>query len=184
MRMNESMQIRLDADCFVCLEMPAPPGAEDKTPRLRWLFRLITKGERESKPADYHIGSDTRKVLVTLCRLLQEHYRFQPGEPCWKFHSRRITPGRIGLGRVGTYSSTADRRFPPTESPGACDSWCKECSSARVRGRSYCSKAHLLRHAFATHSVQVEKYPLDVVGGWLKQKNLTVTTTTANPRPA
>ena len=26
MPMNESMQIRLDPDCFVCLEMPAPPG--------------------------------------------------------------------------------------------------------------------------------------------------------------
>jgi hypothetical protein len=26
MRMNESMQIPLDPDCFVCLEMPAPPG--------------------------------------------------------------------------------------------------------------------------------------------------------------
>ena len=36
-------------------------------------------------------------------------------------------------------------------------------------------KAHLLRHAFATHAVQVEKYPLDVVGAWLKQKNLAVT---------
>ena len=30
------------------------------------------------------------------------------------------------------------------------------------------------RHAFATHAVQVEKYPLDVVGAWLKQKNLEV----------
>jgi hypothetical protein len=36
-------------------------------------------------------------------------------------------------------------------------------------------KAHLLRNAFATHAVQVEKYPLDVVGAWLKQKNLAVT---------
>jgi hypothetical protein len=48
MRMNESMQIRLDPDCFVCLEMPAPPGAQDRTPRLPWQFRLIPKGEREN----------------------------------------------------------------------------------------------------------------------------------------
>lgn len=67
MRMNEAMQVRLDPDCFICLEMPAPPGADDQTPRLRWLFRLIPKGEREDKPADYYIGSDTKKVLVTLC---------------------------------------------------------------------------------------------------------------------
>jgi hypothetical protein len=36
-------------------------------------------------------------------------------------------------------------------------------------------RAHLLRHVFATHAVHVEKYPLDVVGAWLKQKNLAVT---------
>jgi hypothetical protein len=42
-------------------------------------------------------------------------------------------------------------------------------------GQMVLLKAHLLRHAFATHAVQVEKYPLDVVGAWLKQKNLAVT---------
>jgi hypothetical protein len=44
-------------------------------------------------------------------------------------------------------------------------------------------KAHLLRHAFATHAVQVEKYPLDVVGAWLKQKNLVVTDYYSQPTP-
>ena len=36
-------------------------------------------------------------------------------------------------------------------------------------------KSHLLRHAFATHAVQVEKIPIDVVGAWLHQKNLAIT---------
>ena len=36
-------------------------------------------------------------------------------------------------------------------------------------------KPHLLRHAFATHAVQVEKIPIDIVGEWLKQKSLHVT---------
>ena len=42
-------------------------------------------------------------------------------------------------------------------------------------GKLVVLKAHLLRHAFATHAVQVEKIPIDVVGAWLHQKNLTVT---------
>jgi integrase len=37
------------------------------------------------------------------------------------------------------------------------------------------SQPHLLRHTFATHAVQVEKIPIDIVGQWLKQKNLDVT---------
>jgi hypothetical protein len=36
-------------------------------------------------------------------------------------------------------------------------------------------KAHLLRQAFATHALQVEKYPWTWWGAWLKQKNLEVT---------
>jgi hypothetical protein len=36
-------------------------------------------------------------------------------------------------------------------------------------------KSHLLRHAFATHAVQVEKIPIDIVGAWLHQKNLAIT---------
>ena len=39
-------------------------------------------------------------------------------------------------------------------------------------GQPVVLKAHLLRHTFATHAVQVEKIPFDIFGAWLKQKNL------------
>jgi len=42
-------------------------------------------------------------------------------------------------------------------------------------GKRVVLKPHLLRHTFATHAVQVEKIPIDIVGEWLKQKNLDVT---------
>ena len=42
-------------------------------------------------------------------------------------------------------------------------------------------KAHLLRLAFATYAVQAEKYPMDVVGAWLKQKNFAVTDCYSQP---
>src|SRR5215475_1028632 len=42
-------------------------------------------------------------------------------------------------------------------------------------GKMVVLKSHLLRHAFATHAVQVEKIPVDIVGAWLHQKDLGVT---------
>jgi hypothetical protein len=175
MRMNEAMQVRLDPDCFICLEMPAPPDADDRAPRLRWLFRLIPKGEREDKPADYYIGSDTKKVLVTLCRVLQEHYQLQRGEPLPRvpFNAGNARSHRFGPARyVFQYSKQAI----PSNGITACMRFLLHGMLFRTReGQIVLLKAHLLRHAFATHAVQVEKYPLDVVGAWLKQKNLEVT---------
>lgn len=36
-------------------------------------------------------------------------------------------------------------------------------------------KPHLLRHAFATFAVHIERLPIDLVSKWLQQKNLEVT---------
>jgi len=36
-------------------------------------------------------------------------------------------------------------------------------------------KSHLLRHLFATHAVHVEKFPVDIVGQWLHQRDIGVT---------
>ena len=44
-----------------------------------------------------------------------------------------------------------------------------------AEGRLVVLKPHLLRHAFATHAVHVEGLPVDIVGAFLKQKDLDVT---------
>ncbi len=42
-------------------------------------------------------------------------------------------------------------------------------------GNQVLIKSHLLRHAFATHAVQTEKIPLDIVKEFLHQKDLEIT---------
>ncbi len=49
------------------------------------------------------------------------------------------------------------------------------------QGKPVVLKAHLLRHVFATHAVQLERIPVDIVGTWLKQKHLDVTAYYSQP---
>jgi hypothetical protein len=55
-RINEVMQIRLTEDCIVRLKMPPPPEAKDQSPRVRYVLRLIPKGERPTYPRTTSLG--------------------------------------------------------------------------------------------------------------------------------
>ncbi len=92
-RINEVMQIRLTEDCIVRLKMPPPPEAKDQSPRVRYVLRLIPKGEKANVPQDYFIGEETKRLLVKVAKMLGEHYQLQAGEalPSVKFN---VTNGR------------------------------------------------------------------------------------------
>lgn len=80
MRMNEILQLRLTPECFVRLHMPAPAGAKDQSPRIRYAFRLLPKGEKTETLHDYFIGEETKRLLVKVARMLADHYHLQAGE--------------------------------------------------------------------------------------------------------
>lgn len=175
MRMNEAMQIRLTPDCFVRLAMPAPPGAQDPSPRVRWAFRLIPKGERTNHAHTYFMGQETKRLLVKVARMLAEHYSLKADEslPVVRFDPHNGRAHRFG---PAPYLFQFSRRHLPDEAITACMRFLLHGMVFQTReGQPVVLKAHLLRHAFATHAVQVEKIPLDIVGEWLKQKNLDVT---------
>jgi hypothetical protein len=175
MRMNEAMQIRLTKDCFVRLVIPAPPEAKDQTARVRWAFRLIPKGERQDIPQDYFIGEETKRLLVKVARMLAEHYALQAGEslPAVPFDPTHGRSHRFGS---APYLFQYNRRHLSDQAITACMRFLLHGLLFRTKtGAPVVLKAHLLRHAFATHAVQVEKIPVDIVGAWLKQKNLDVT---------
>jgi len=81
MRMNEAMQVQLSREGLVKEIRPAPPGAHDQTPRARWVFRLIPKGQRENKPSNYYVGNETIRLIDKLSNwLFAEHYALRSGE--------------------------------------------------------------------------------------------------------
>jgi len=61
MRMNELHQVNLSPDCLIQLIDDAPPGAKDPSPRIRYLLRLLPKGERTDTLHNYGIGCDLRR---------------------------------------------------------------------------------------------------------------------------
>lgn len=175
MRMNEILQLQLTPDCFVRLQMPAPPGAKDQSPRIRYAFRLLPKGEKTETLHDYFIGEETKRLLVKVARTLAEHYDLQAGEalPTVVYGPNESREHRF---EAAPYLLQYNHQALSGESITACLRFLLHGMIFRTRdAKPVILKAHLLRHAFATFAVQVEKIPLDIVGALLKQKNLDVT---------
>ena len=172
-RINEVMQIRLTEDCIVRLKMPPPPGSKHPSPRIRYVLRLVPKGEKTNRPQDYFIGAETKQLLVRVAQMLGEHYQLQPGEvlPSVEFN---VNNGRAHRFASGPYLFQYAGRHLSANTITSCMRLLLHGMVFRTReGKLVVLKAHL-RHAFATHSVQVEKIPIDVVGAWLHQKNLAI----------
>ncbi len=175
MRMNEILQLRLTPDCFVRLQMPAPPGAKDRSPRIRYAFRLLPKGEKTETLHDYFIGEETKRLLVKVARTLAEWYGLQAGEalPPIAYSPHDSREHRF---EMAPYLFQLNDQALPSDGITACMRFLLHGMIFRTRdAKPVILKAHLLRHAFATFAVQVEKIPLDIVGALLKQKNLDVT---------
>ena len=174
-RMNEVMQIRLTEDCIVRLKMPPPPEARDQSLRVRYVLRLIPKGEKADIPQDYFIGEETKRLIVKVAQMLGEHYHLRPGQalPSVGFDAGSGRAHRFGQ---APYLFQYGHRHLSDNTITSCMRFLLHGMVFKTReGNVVVLKSHLLRHAFATHAVQVEKIPIDVVGAWLHQKNLAIT---------
>jgi len=161
-RINEVMQIRLTEDCIVRLKMSAPPGSKDPSPRIR-VLRLVPKGAKANTPQDYFIGTETKRLLVRVAQMLGEHYQLQPGQilPSVEFDAGNARAHRFAK---APYLFQYAGRHLSANTITSCMRFLLHGMVFKTReGKLVVLKPHLLRHAFATHAVQVE-IPVDVVG--------------------
>lgn len=174
-RLNEAMQISLDQECLVRLVLPVPPGAKQKKPSIRYTLRLVPKGQRKNEREDNFIGTETKRLLFNVAKMLEEHYALGPSE---SLPSVPFTPSHRRAHRFGQapYIFQLHRKQLPALAIAACIKFLLHGMNVRtVDGKMIAIRPHLLRHGFATHAVQVEKIPVDIVGRWLHQKTIGVT---------
>lgn len=175
MRANELLQLNLSSNCIVQLVDDPPPGAKDHSPRIRYLLRLLPKGERTETRHNYGIGKESVHLIEKTAHMLCEQYQLQPGEtlprvPFDPAHQRshRFPSAPYLFQYTGKHlddhTITACMRF-----------LLHGLVFQTSTGKPVVLKAHLLRHAFATFAVQIEGVPIDLVAEWLKQKNVETT---------
>ncbi len=177
MRSNELQQVNVLPECLIRLVDDPPPGAKDRSPRIRYVLRLLPKGEQTDLRHNYGIGKESVRLLEKTAQMLCNHYHLQPGEPLPRV--------------VFTSQSHRSHRFEETPVPyifqynrmHLTGGTINACLRFLLHGMMFQTssgtpvviKPHLLRHAFATYAVHVEGLPIDLVAKWLQQKNLAVT---------
>jgi hypothetical protein len=175
MRMNELHQVSLSPDCLIQLIDDAPPGAKDPLPRIRYLLRLLPKGERTDTLHNYGIGKETVRFIEKAARMLCDHYGLQAGDalPHVAYHPHNGRSHRFGK---AAYLFQYAHQHLEDQAITACMRFLMHGMTFQTStGKPVILKAHLLRHSFATYAVQVAGLPVDLVAEWLKQKNLDTT---------
>lgn len=177
LRIGELMQVNLSSECLIRLVDDPPPSARDQSARIRYILRLLPKGERTETRHNYGIGKESVRLLEKTAQMLCEHYHLQSGKPLPRVifepsHQRSHRFEGIQLPYIFQYNHT----HLSAETITSCIRFLLHGMVFQTSsGVPVVIKPHLLRHVFATYAVHVEGLPIDLVAKWLQQKNLEVT---------
>ena len=171
-RMTELLQLSLSPDCLYTMEIG---GAQ------RLLVRLVPKGT--DKPAEYMVGSETRRNLERVGFMLKEQYEALGSQTLPHVPFNPATHREHDFPDPRPYLFQYQGQHLSHKAITACMRFlCHGMVFTSPDGKTIVLKAHLLRHVFATHLHQVEQVPLDIVAKILHQKDVRVTGYYAAPQ--
>jgi hypothetical protein len=171
-RMTELLQLSLSADCLYTMEIG---GAQ------RLLVRLVPKGM--DKPAEYMVGTETRRNLERVGFMLKDQYQALESETLPHVSFNPATHREHDFPDPRPYLFQYHGQHLSHKAITACMRFlCHGMIFTSPDGKAVVLKAHLLRHVFATHLHQVEQVPLDIVAKILHQKDVRVTGYYAAPQ--
>src|SRR5690606_27797325 len=134
-----------------------------------YIFRLTPKGREE--PENYYMPEEVFKFMTEILKMLKDSYKSDTiPEVEYDVESRKhLMPKKKYIFQyqsrhINVFSINAIIRF-----------LLHGIVIQKAEGSQVILKAHLLRHAFATHAVQTEKIPIDIVKTLLKQKDIEIT---------
>ncbi|OUA57566.1 site-specific integrase [Bacillus thuringiensis] len=166
-RLGEVAQIHFGTGCLDQGNINDPKTNETKT---SYMFRTIPKGRDE--PTIFYVTKDTFDLIEEILDyFMDKHYKGQI--PTVKFEYLKKT----GASRANQpyvfqlYGKHFNQKTFSSVLNFICFGLIYETQDKKLIKL----KPHLLRHGFATHAVQTEELPIDVVAMILNQKDLEIT---------
>ncbi len=166
-RLGEVVQVHLGLGC---LDQGSITDSETNTVKTSYMFRAIPKGRDE--PAVFYVNKDSFDLIKEIAFYLKDvHYK--GSIPTVKFSYRE----KMGASRPEHpyLFQLHGKQFGHLTMACILNFICFGLIYETQDKKLVNLKPHLLRHGFATHAVQAEEIPIDVVAMILNQKDLEVT---------
>ncbi|HFR4151730.1 TPA: site-specific integrase [Bacillus cereus] len=166
-RLGEVAQVHLGVDCLGQGSITDPKTNEVKT---SYMFRAIPKGRDEL--AVFYVTKDTFDLIMEIAFYLRDqHY----GGSIPKVESRYMKSRGVSRPDQPYLFQFNGKHFGHLTFASIFNFICFGLIYETQDKKLVKLKPHLLRHGFATHAVQAEELPIDVVALILNQKDLDVT---------
>jgi hypothetical protein len=166
-RLGELAQVHLGIGC---LDQGSITDTKTNKVKTSYMFRVIPKGRDE--PAVFYVNKDTFDLIKEIAIYLKDvHYK--GSIPKVDFNYRKRT-GESRPDQPYLYQLHG-KHFGDNTFACILNFICFGLIYETQNKKLVKLKPHLLRHGFATHAVQAEELPIDVVAMILNQKDLEIT---------